>query len=132
MVMIISTLFVAVIYGVVAIVAAGVLPVDQVAGENLSIVAKEILSGPVYVFFMLCGAGFALISTLNSQFAWAPKPIMQACDDGWLPHGLAKLSKWNTPIILLCDWCCVYHNRFKRFYPWKYVSGCKRSYYSFD
>lgn len=101
MVMIISTLFVAVIYGVVAIVAAGVLPVDQVAGENLSIVAKEILSGPVYVFFMLCGAGFALISTLNSQFAWAPKPIMQACDDGWLPQGLAKLSKWNTPIILL-------------------------------
>ena len=101
MVMIISTLFVAVIYGVVSVVAAGVLPVEQVAGENLSIVAKEILSGPIYVFFMLCGAGFALISTLNSQFAWAPKPIMQACDDGWLPCGLAKLSKWNTPVILL-------------------------------
>lgn len=101
MVMIISTLCVAVVYGVVSIVAAGVLPVEQVAGENLSIVAKEILSGPVYVFFMLCGAGFALISTLNSRFAWAPKPIMQACDDGWLPQGLAKLSKWNTPIILL-------------------------------
>ena len=75
-------LCVAVIYGIVAVVAAGVLPVEQVAGENLSIVAKEILSGPVYVFFMFCGAGFALISTLNSQFAWAPKPIMQACDDG--------------------------------------------------
>ena len=101
MVMITATLFVAVIYGFVAVVAAGVLPVEQVAGENLSIVAKEILSKPVYVFFMLCGAGFALISTLNSQFAWAPKPIMQACDDGWLPGGLAKLSKWNTPVILL-------------------------------
>jgi APA family basic amino acid/polyamine antiporter len=99
--MIISTLCVAVIYGIVAVVAAGVLPVEQVAGENLSIVAKEILSGPVYVFFMFCGAGFALISTLNSQFAWAPKPIMQACDDGWLPHNLAKLSKWNTPVVLL-------------------------------
>ena len=101
MVMIISTLCVAVIYGIVAVVAAGVLPVEQVVGENLSIVAKEILSGPVYVFFMFCGAGFALISTLNSQFAWAPKPIMQACDDGWLPHNLAKLSKWNTPVVLL-------------------------------
>ena len=42
-----------------------------------------------------------LISTLNSQFAWAPKPTMQACDDGWLPCGLAKLSKWNTPYIIL-------------------------------
>jgi APA family basic amino acid/polyamine antiporter len=50
---------------------------------------------------MICGAGFALISTLNSQYAWAPKGIMQACDDGWLPSGLAKMSKWNTPIILL-------------------------------
>lgn len=37
MVMIISTLCVAVIYGIVAVVAAGVLPVEQVAGENLSI-----------------------------------------------------------------------------------------------
>ena len=53
MVMIISTLCVAVIYGIVAVVAAGVLPVEQVAGENLSIVAKEILSGPVYILYVL-------------------------------------------------------------------------------
>lgn len=99
--MIISTLFVAVLYGFMAFVAAGVLPISQVAGENLSMVAKEIFSYPIYVFFMVCGAGFALISTLNSQFAWAPKPIMQSCDDGWLPAGLAKLSKWKTPIVLL-------------------------------
>lgn len=99
--MIVSTLFVAVLYGFMAFVAAGVLPLDQVAGENLSVVAKEILAYPIYVFFIVCGAGFALISTMNSQFAWAPKPIMQACDDGWLPAKLAKLSKWNTPIVLL-------------------------------
>ena len=99
--MIVSTLFVAVLYGIIAFVAAGVLPVDQVAGQNLSLVAQKVLAGPIYVFFMICGAGFALISTLNSQFAWGPKPTMQACDDGWLPAGLAKLSRWNTPIILL-------------------------------
>lgn len=101
LVMIVSTLTVAVLYGVIAFVAAGVLPVEQVAGQNLSLVAAEILSRPLYVFFMVCGAGFALISTLNSQFAWAPKPVMQACDDGWLPAGLAKVSKWNTPIVIL-------------------------------
>lgn len=99
--MIVATLFVAVLYGFMAFVAAGVLPLDKVAGENLSLVAKEIFSYPLYVFFIVCGAGFALISTMNSQFAWAPKPTMQACDDGWLPQGLARLSKWNTPIILL-------------------------------
>lgn len=101
LVMIISTLAVAGIYGVISVVAAGVLPVAEVAGQNLSVVANVILSKPLYIFFIVCGAGFALISTLNSQFAWAPKPIMQACDDGWLPAGLAKMSKWNTPIIIL-------------------------------
>ncbi len=101
MVMIISTLAVAVLYGFVAFVAAGVLPVEQVANQNLTVVANEILSRPLYVFFIVCGAGFALISTLNSQFAWGPKPVMQACDDGWLPAWLARLSKWNTPIVIL-------------------------------
>ena len=100
-VIVISTLGVAALYALIAFVAAGVFPVEQVAGQNLSLVAQEILSKPLYVFFMVCGAGFALISTLNSQFAWAPKPTMQACDDGWLPCGLAKLSKWNTPYIIL-------------------------------
>lgn len=99
-VLITSTLAVSVLYAIISIVAAGVLPVEQVAGQNLSLVAQEILSGPLYVFFMVCGAGFALISTLNSQFAWGPKGLMQACDDGWLPKGLAKVSKWNTPIVL--------------------------------
>ncbi len=99
--MIVSTLIVAIIYGLIAFVAAGVLPLEEVAGQNLTVVAFEVLPYPIYVFFIICGAGFALISTLNSQFAWAPKPTMQACDDGWLPKGLAKLSKWNTPIVIL-------------------------------
>ena len=99
--MIFSTLIVAILYAVVAFVAAGVLPLEQVAGQNLSLAAETVLPRPLYVFFMVCGAGFALISTMNSQFAWAPKPVMQACDDGWLPAGLAKLSKWKTPYILM-------------------------------
>ncbi|MBE7718668.1 APC family permease [Lacrimispora indolis] len=101
LVMIISTLAVAVLYGIIAFVAAGVLPLEQVAGQNLTLVADKILSRPLYIFFIVCGAGFALISTLNAQYAWAPKPVMQACDDGWLPARLARLSKYNTPIIIL-------------------------------
>ena len=101
-VMLVSTLIVAVIYGLIGIVAAGVLPVEQVAGENLSLVAQYVLSRPLYVFFMTCGAMFALISTLNAQFAWATKPILQGCDDGWLPQQLAYLHpKFKTPVVLL-------------------------------
>ena len=101
LVMICSTFLVTILYAIVAYVAAGVFPVEQVAGQNLAMVANAIFSKPMYVFFMVAGAGFALISTLNAQFAWAPKSTMQACDDGWFPSGLAKLSRWNTPIILL-------------------------------
>lgn len=101
-VMLVSTLIVAVIYGAIGIVASGVLPVEQVAGQNLAMVAEYVLSRPLYVFFMVCGAGFALISTLNAQFAWATKPILQGCDDGWLPKQLAYLHpKFKTPVVLL-------------------------------
>lgn len=100
-VMIVSTLLVAVLYATVAVVAAGVLPLHKVEGQNLAMVAKVIFSKPLYVFFIVCGAGFALVSTLNSQLASSTKPIMQACDDGWLPSGLAKLSKRKAPVIIL-------------------------------
>lgn len=97
-----ATLLVALIYALISIISAGVLPVEQVAGKNLSLVAKEVLPAPAYTFFMVCGAMFALISTLNAQYAWATKPILQACDDGWLPKKLAYLHpKYKTPVILL-------------------------------
>nr|WP_319510713.1 APC family permease [uncultured Draconibacterium sp.] len=102
LVMIVSTLAVALVYGAIGVVAAGVLPVEQVAGINLATVAENILSRPLYVFFIVCGAMFALISTLNAQFAWATKPILQGCDDGWLPQKLAYLHpKYKTPVVLL-------------------------------
>lgn len=101
LVMIVSTLIVSALYGVVSVIAAGVLPLEQVAGQNLTVVAGVIFPRSLYVFFVVCGAGFAIISTLNAQFAWASKPVMQACDDGWFPPGLARLSRWKTPYVIL-------------------------------
>lgn len=99
---VISTLGVAVIYAVIAVVAAGVLPVEMVANKPLSLVASTVLSRPLYVFFMVCGAMFALVSTLNAELAWATKPILQACVDGWFPKRFAYLHpKFKTPVILL-------------------------------
>lgn len=100
--MIVSTLIVVLLYAVVSVVASGVLPVSVVAGETLDAVARTILPRPVYAFFMVAGAMFALISTLNAQYSWAPKPVMQACDDGWFSKKLAYLHpKFNTPVILI-------------------------------
>ena len=96
-VIIVSTLSVACIYAILAFVAAGVLPLADVAGQNLSIVANHILPTPLYYVFIIGGAGCALASTLNNQLATTPKPMMQMCDDGWLPQSLADLNKKNVP-----------------------------------
>lgn len=100
--MILSTFGVAILYGLLGIVAAGVLPIDQVAFEPLTVVAEKILSRPLYLFFVIGGAWMALITTLNSSIAACTKPLMQACNDGWYPKSLARLHpKYRTPIILL-------------------------------
>ncbi|NLY19714.1 MAG: amino acid permease [Tissierellia bacterium] len=101
-VMILSTMGVSVAYGFIGVVAAGVLPIDKVAYEPLTVVASQILPKSLYLVFVIGGAWMALITTLNSQIASCTKPLMQACNDGWYPKSLARLHpKYRTPLILL-------------------------------
>lgn len=101
-VLIVSTLAVAALYGLMATVAGGVLPIEQVAGRPLTLVAEAVLPQWLYVFFVVGGAMFALITTLNAQVSWITKPVMQACVDNWFPKLFAKLHpKYNTPWVLL-------------------------------
>ena len=100
-VIIVSTVAVAVLYGFVATAAAGVLPVAEVMNQPLTLVAQQILPAPLYVFFIVGGAMFALATTLNSQIMSATKPVMQSCEDGWFPQSLATLSKYKTPYKIL-------------------------------
>ena len=96
-----STVIVAVIYAFIGIVAVGVLPVDQVAGESLILVAKEIFPAPVYVFFIVGGGMFAVASTLNATFTWCTKGLLIAAEEGWLPKQAAAINKKGTPWVLL-------------------------------
>ena len=96
-----STIGVAILYGLVATTASGVLPVAEVANQPLTLVAAEILPKPLYIFFIVGGAMFALATTLNSQIMSCTKPVMQSCEDGWVPHSLAALSKYKTPWKIL-------------------------------
>ena len=77
--------------------AAGVLPVPEVAGANLTAVADHVLPKWAYYVFVIGGAGCALASTLNNSLATSPKPLMQMCDDGWLPQSFAALNKKKVP-----------------------------------
>lgn len=100
--MALGTLLVGIVYAFMSVVAAGVLPIEQVANQNLSIVAREIMSYPLFVFFISCGALIAIATTLNSTMGWVTKPVLVACQDGWFPKGLAVVNKkYGTPHILL-------------------------------
>ena len=104
---IISTVVVSLLYTLMAFVAAGVLPVEQVAGKSLGAVAAEIFPTPMYVFFMVGGAMVALVTSLNALFGWITPPLAQACNDGWFPKFLGKENQkfhtnhWILTIIYL-------------------------------
>ena len=101
-VVIVSTLAVALLYGVMCTVAAGILPIDQVANKTLSTVAEIILPRPLFIYFVVCGAIFATATTLNAKIGTCTKPVLQACSDGWFPQKLATLHpKYKTPVYLL-------------------------------
>lgn len=83
-------------------IAAGVLPVADVANKSLALVAEAIMPKPLYIFFIVGGAMFALLTTLNASIGWMCRPIVQAAKDGWLPKIFGKLNpKFGTPMNVL-------------------------------
>ena len=100
-VMITSLVLVTLLYMAIGIIGTGVLPLDQVKGQSLAFVAKEIFPPALYVFFVLGGVMIALLTTLNSIFAWCTKGLFMATQDGWLPHSIAVRNRFGTPFILL-------------------------------
>ena len=97
-----ATLLAAVFFALVSIVAVGFLPVEQTAGKTLAEVAGAILPPEVYTAFIVGAGLFALATSINSTFSWATKSVLIACEDGWLPKGIAVVNKrFNTPHILL-------------------------------
>ncbi len=99
--MIVSTIIVAVFYALLGIVATGVLPLDQVAFQNLTLVAQTIFPAWLYYFFIIGGALFALATTLNGTLSWVTRGLQLSAKEGWLPEICAKENKGGTPVILL-------------------------------
>ena len=101
-VIIVSTAAIVILYAVMSFIAAGVLPVAQVANQPLSVSAVEFMPQAVYTFFVVGGAMFALLTTLNFSIGMMVYPALRACSDGWLPKGLAQTNKrFGTPHWIL-------------------------------
>lgn len=100
-VMVISTFGVGIFYVLIALVAAGILPMDQVANQPLTLVARETMPGMAFYLFVIGAALGATATTLNATLSWVTKPLLVACDDGLLPKSLGQVNKQGVPWKLL-------------------------------
>ncbi|MEG1801104.1 MAG: amino acid permease, partial [Oscillospiraceae bacterium] len=76
-VIIVSTASIVVLYAIMATIAAGVLPVAEVANKPLSVSAVSFMPTAVYTFFIVGGAMFALLTTLNFSIGMMTFPAMK-------------------------------------------------------
>ncbi|MDI3408982.1 APC family permease [Streptomyces cavernicola] len=92
----------AVLYVFLAIPSVGVLPVPDVAGKPMSVVADHVLSPGGFAFFILGGALASVVGHMNSLLLTATKPVLAAIGDGWLPPRLGAVNeRYGTPHWLL-------------------------------
>ena len=97
-VIIAATIGVSILYALIGTIAGGVLPVEQVANKSLSLVAESIMPKSIYIFFIVGGAMFSLLTTLNASIGWITRPVVQAAQDGWLPKFMGNIHpKFKTP-----------------------------------
>ena len=90
-----------ILYGGCGMVAAGVLPIDEVAGKPLTYVAKEALPTVIFWIFYLGGAMGALLTSLNSSFGFYANMFAGGAEDGWLPEIFARKNKHGAYYFVL-------------------------------
>ena len=97
-VVVVTTLVVGILYFFVATVAGGVLPRSEIANKPLSVGAKSFMNSGMFTFFVVGGAIFALLTTINSGLGSKPYPMRISCQDGWLPKSWGAINeKFNSP-----------------------------------
>lgn len=97
---ILTTVVVAVIYSLMAFVAGGVLPYDQIAGANISVTAEAIMPRWGFLFFVVGGGIFAVSTTMLSVLANLRYPILRVAEDGWIPKAFMKTTKGGYPWVI--------------------------------
>lgn len=96
-----TTIVIAALYLGLGIVAVGSLPIEQVAYQDLTVVAKEIFPGWFFVFFVIGGAVCALLTSVLSQITTARYPLMQMADEGWIPAVFKRKTKNGFPYVIM-------------------------------
>ena len=96
----ITCVVVSIVYGLMSYVAAGALPYDETANQNLSVTAGAIMSQAPFAFFVIGGV-CAIISSFMAVLAMIREPPSHMTDDGWLP-GIFRKKATTATLIPLC------------------------------
>ncbi len=98
----ISIFLVTGLYMLVAVVASGVLPWTETAGETLTVAAGTFMSETGFYFFVFGGGLLAVVTTLNAGFMWGTKSLMVMASDGIFPEAVAAVNRrFGTPHWML-------------------------------
>jgi len=96
-----STIIVAILSAFVALASVGVIPCVEMANKPLTVAGKAFLPGWAFSYFLVGGAGLAICTTLNSQYMQYPRNFLIACRDRVLPERLGRINRFGTPHYIL-------------------------------
>lgn len=99
--MLLTSALILVVYALLGLVAGNVLPVEQVAGLPLTLVAREIMPFPLFVFFMIAGPFAAIFTTLNGIFVACALNVVASAEDGWFPKCFRYRNKYGMPVVCM-------------------------------
>lgn len=105
--MALTVLVLCIVYPLVAVVAGGVLPVEEAANQPLTVVAAAMWSKPMVVLFVIAGPLAALVTTLNGNFANYGINLLGAAKDGWFPEFMSKTNRYGAPYPFLTLGCLI-------------------------
>lgn len=97
---IVTCVIVSIVYGLMSYVSTGILSYEQVAGQNISVVAREFLSGGLFTYFVIGGGICAIISSFLSVLAMIRDPLSKMVEDGWLPNTFKKKNEEGYPYYM--------------------------------
>ena len=111
----VSTMGVSLLYALVAMVAVGVVPWEQMIQQPLSVAAKAYMPSWAFSFFVIGGALFAVLTTILAFLMDISRAIWAAADDGMFPEWLKVTNKYGVPyriiIIMGAIGCLLYTSR---------------------
>jgi APA family basic amino acid/polyamine antiporter len=94
-----------ILYCGVAMAGTKVLPLAEVAGKPLTLVARAVMHPVLFTAFIIGGPVMALTTTMNSSMPAQCIPTQRSCQDGWFPKSFGAANRFGAPWkVLTLNW----------------------------